>query len=50
MKALIITHRSQIIPSPAGLQQPSINSSPGRLIGKHFIEKIPPAGKKAKPQ
>jgi predicted nucleic acid binding AN1-type Zn finger protein len=28
----------------------AINPPPGRLIGKHLIEKIPPNGKKAKPQ
>jgi hypothetical protein len=49
VKAVILTHRPRI-PSHAGHGQPSINPPPGRLIGKHFIDKIPSTGKKAKPQ
>jgi hypothetical protein len=30
--------------------RPSINPPPARLTERHFIEKIPPTGKKAKPQ
>jgi hypothetical protein len=49
VKALILTHRPQF-PSPAGPRWSSVNCLPTRLRDKHFIEKIPSTGKKAKPQ
>jgi hypothetical protein len=48
IKALILTYKPQAA-SPAGHGRPSIiHSPPERLLERHYTEKIPPTGKKAK--
>jgi hypothetical protein len=45
----LLTYRPHV-PNPVGRGRSSTNPQPERLTGRHFIEKIPPTGKKAKPQ
>jgi hypothetical protein len=45
VKSLLLTYRPQV-----GRGRPSTNPQPDRLTGRHFIEKIPPTGKKLSPR
>ncbi|XP_046402046.1 piggyBac transposable element-derived protein 4-like [Ischnura elegans] len=48
VKALFSANRPQL--GTPTLGRPSINPPPRRLVERHFIERIPATGKKAKPQ
>jgi hypothetical protein len=45
----LLTYRPHV-PNPVGRGEPSTNPQPEILTGRHFIEKIPPTGKKLSPR